>query len=128
MYACRILKASLSRRKSCIFKWKKCALSKKVRNNFELYRKGWKNYNWLWDNLCQFKNIFQYIHCVYPDVHCSTERRSSVLKSTFQLVFKTCKNLLLPTSQACGKEFSKLWGWETNIFWTRGKTGKNWWF
>ena len=91
-------------------------------------KKDEKNYNWLWDNLCQFKNIFQYIHCVYPDVHCSTERRNSVLKSTFQLVFKICKNLLLPTSQAWGKEFSKLWGWETNIFWTRGKTGKNWWF
>ena len=52
-----------------------------------------KNYSKLRNNLCQFKSIFQYIYsCVYPEVHCSTERHGFDLKSTFQLVFKTYKD------------------------------------
>ena len=52
-----------------------------------------KNYNKLRNNLCQFKNIFQYVYSnVYFEVYCSTERRDFNLKSTFQLVLKTYKD------------------------------------
>ena len=52
-----------------------------------------KNYNKLRNNLCQFKNIFQYVYSiVYPEVCCSSERRGFDLKSTFQLIFKTYKD------------------------------------
>ena len=29
---------------------------------------------------------------MYPEIHCSTERRGFDLKSTFHIVFKTCKD------------------------------------
>lgn len=51
------------------------------------------NHNKLRNNLCQFKNISQYVYsCVYPEVYCSTERRGFDLTSSFQLVFKTYKD------------------------------------
>ena len=56
-------------------------------------QKDEKNYNKLRNNLCQFKNIFQYVYsCLFPEVYCLTERRGFDLKSTFQLVFKTYKD------------------------------------
>ena len=56
-------------------------------------QKDEKNYSKLRNNLCQSKNIFQYVYSwVYPEVYCSTERRGFDLKSTFQLVFKTYKD------------------------------------
>ena len=52
-----------------------------------------KNYSKLRNNLCQFKNIFQYVYSnVYREVYCSTERRGFNLRSTFHLVFKTYKD------------------------------------
>ena len=52
-----------------------------------------KNYNKLRNNLCQFKNIFQYVYSnIYLEVYCSTERRGFDLKSTLQLAFKAYKN------------------------------------
>ena len=51
-----------------------------------------KNYNKLRNDLCQFKNIFQYVYSnVYPEVYCSAERRGFDLRSTFHLLFKTYK-------------------------------------
>ena len=45
-----------------------------------------KTYN----DLCQFKEIFQYDYSVvYSEIYCTTERHGFDLKSTFQLVFKT---------------------------------------
>ena len=52
-----------------------------------------KNYNKLRNNLCQFKNIFQYVYSnVYPEVYCSAERRSFDLRSAFHLLFKSYKS------------------------------------
>ena len=51
-----------------------------------------KNYNQLRNNLCQFKEIFQYVYSiVYPEIYCTTERRGFDLKITFQRIFKTYK-------------------------------------
>ena len=51
-----------------------------------------KNFNKLQNNVCQFKNMFEYVYSnVYPEVYCSTERRGFDLRSTFHLVFKTYK-------------------------------------
>ena len=47
-------------------------------------QKDKKNYSKLRNNLCQFKNIFQYVYsCMCPNVYCSTERRGLNRKSTF---------------------------------------------
>ena len=44
-------------------------------------QKDEKNYNKLRNNLCYFKNIFQYYYfSVYPEVYCTTERRGFHLK------------------------------------------------
>ena len=52
-----------------------------------------KDYNKLRNNLCQFKNIFQYIYSnVYLEVYCPRERRGFNLRGTFHLVFKTYKD------------------------------------
>ena len=52
-----------------------------------------KNYELLRDNFCRFKDIFQYTYSiVYLGIYCSTERRGFDLKSSFQLVFKACKD------------------------------------
>ena len=52
-----------------------------------------KNFNKLQNNLCQFKNMFEYVYSnVYLEVYCSTERRGFDLRSTFHLVFKTYKD------------------------------------
>ena len=60
---------------------------------WKFIQKDEKNYNKLRNNLCLFKNIFQYVYSnVYPEVYCSSERRGFDLKSTFQLVFKTYKD------------------------------------
>ena len=67
-------------------------------------QKDEKNYNKLRNNLCQFKNIFQYVYsCLYPEVYCLTERRGFDLKSTFQLVFKTYKDRKKKIEQSSGK-------------------------
>lgn len=51
------------------------------------------NYNLPINNLCKFKNIFQYVYSiVYPDIYCSTERRGFDFKSSVQLTFKACKD------------------------------------
>lgn len=40
----------------------------------DFIQKDEKKYNLLRNNLCQFKNIFQYVcSCVYPNVYCSTK-------------------------------------------------------
>ena len=66
-----------------------------------------KNYNKLRNNLCQFKEIFQYIYSmVYPEIHCTTECRGFDLKSTFQLIFETYKDK---------KKFEQL-GKDSNVF------------
>ena len=84
MHTNRILQVGMFRRKFCLMKWKKHSLCKNVRDE--------KNYSRLRNNLCQFKNIFQYVYsCVYPDVYCSTKRKGFDLKSLLQLVFKTYK-------------------------------------
>ena len=51
-----------------------------------------KNYNQLRNNLCQFKEIFQYVYSiVYSQIYCTRERCGFDLKSIFQLVFKSYK-------------------------------------
>ena len=48
-----------------------------------------KNYNQLINNLCKFKDIFQYVYAnVHPEPESSTERTGFDFKHTFQLVFK----------------------------------------
>lgn len=52
-----------------------------------------KNYNKLRNNLCQFKEIFEYVYSmVYPKIYCTTNRRSFNLYSTFLLIFKAYKD------------------------------------
>ena len=48
-----------------------------------------KNFNKLQNNVCQFKNMFEYVYSnVYPEVYCSTERRGFDLRSNFTLFLK----------------------------------------
>ena len=59
---------------------------------WKVINKNGKNYNQLRNNLCQFKEIFQYVYSiVYSQIYCTRERRGFDLKSTFQLVFKSYK-------------------------------------
>ena len=52
-----------------------------------------KNYRQLRNNLYQFKEIFQYVYLtVYPEIYFTKERRGFDF-STFQLVFKTYKDI-----------------------------------
>ena len=52
-----------------------------------------KIYNKLRNNLCQFKEIFEYVYSmVYPKIYCTTKRRSFNLYSTFLLIFKAYKD------------------------------------
>ena len=52
-----------------------------------------KTSNQLRNNLCQFKEIFQYVYSIlYLEIHCTTKLRGFDLKSTFQLFFKTYKD------------------------------------
>ena len=42
------------------------------------------------NNLSSYKNISQYVYSnVFPEIYCSTERRSFNLKSNFHIIFKT---------------------------------------
>ena len=59
---------------------------------WKFINKNKKNYNQLRNNLCQFKEIFQYVYSiVYSQIYCTRERRGFDLKSIFQLVFKSYK-------------------------------------
>ena len=83
---------------------KKRYVSKDCRNRLKIYWWKWKNnYNQLRDNLCQFK-VISWCVCliVYPEIYCTTERCAFDLKSTFQLVFKICKDK--KTLEHLGKE------------------------
>ena len=52
-----------------------------------------KNYRLLQNNLSSYKNIFQYAYSnVYPEIYCSTEKRSFDLKSNFNIIIKTYKD------------------------------------
>ena len=51
------------------------------------------NYNLLRNNLCKFKDIFQYVYSiVYPDIYCWTECIGFDLRSSFQLFLKAYKD------------------------------------
>ena len=51
------------------------------------------NYKELRSNLSSYKNIFQYVYSnVFPEIYCSTEKRSFDLKSNFHTIFKTYKD------------------------------------
>ena len=103
------------RRKFRVFEWKKRALCKSVKNNLEIYRKDKKNYNRLRNYLCHFINISQYVYSnMYPEVYCTTERKSFDLKSTFQIVFKTYKDI--KKIEQTGKNPQKLSGQATKSF------------
>ena len=50
-------------------------------------------YKLLRDNVGRFRDVFQYVYSVvYPNIYCSNERRGFDLKSSFQFVFKACKD------------------------------------
>ena len=52
-----------------------------------------ENYKDLHNNLSSYKNIFQYVYSnVFPEIYCSTERRSFNIKSNFHLIFETYKD------------------------------------
>ena len=52
-----------------------------------------KSYTLLQNNLSSYKIIFQYVYSnVYPEIYCSTEKRSFDLKSNFNIMFKTYKD------------------------------------
>ena len=51
------------------------------------------NYKELRNNLCSYRNIFQYMYSnVFPEIYCSTEKRGFDLKSNFHIIFKTYKD------------------------------------
>ena len=51
------------------------------------------NYIAPWNNLSQYKDIFQYAYSnLFPEIYRSTERRGFTLKSTFHIMFKTYKD------------------------------------
>ena len=51
------------------------------------------NYRLLQNNLSNYKNVFQYVYLnVFPEIYCSTEKRSFDLKSNFHIIFKTYKD------------------------------------
>ena len=59
---------------------------------WKFINKNKKNYNQLRNDLCQFKEIFQYVYSiVYSQIYCTRERCGFDLKSIFQLVFKSYK-------------------------------------
>ena len=52
-----------------------------------------KSYTLLQNNLSSYKIIFQYVYSnVYPEIYCSTEKRSFDLTSNFNIMFKTYKD------------------------------------
>ena len=52
-----------------------------------------ENYIELRHNSLEYKSIFQYVYSnVFPEIYCSTERRGFDPKSTFHIMFKTCKD------------------------------------
>ena len=54
------------------------------------------NYRLLQNNLCSYKNIFQYLFSdVFPEIYCSTEKRGFDLKSNFHIIFKTYQDKIL---------------------------------
>ena len=51
------------------------------------------NYNEMKNNLSQCKNIFDCVYSnIFPEIYFSMERRRFHLKSSFQTMFKTCKD------------------------------------
>ena len=51
------------------------------------------NYKELRNNLSGYKSLFQYVYSnVFPEIYCSTEKRSFDLKSDFHTIFKTYKD------------------------------------
>ena len=81
-------------------------------------------YNKLRNNLCHFKNIFEYVYSkMYPEVYCVTEGRDFDLKSKFRLVFKTYKDKKVDSTNS--EKFTKLSGGATQIFRVRAKTNRN---
>ena len=52
-----------------------------------------KKYMLVKNTFSLFKNIFQYVYFnIYPELYCYTERKGFVMKSTFHIVFKACKD------------------------------------
>ena len=52
-----------------------------------------ENYESLRNNLCSYKNIFQYAYSnVFPEIYCSTEMGGFDHKSNFHIVSKTYKD------------------------------------
>ena len=101
------------RRKFRVFELKNVRYPKVSEIIWKFIQKDEKNYNKLRNNLCHFKNIFEYVYSkMYPEVYCVTEGRGFDLKSKFRLVFKT-------------EKFTKLSGGATQIFRVKAKTYRN---
>ena len=76
-----------------------------------------KNYRLLQNNLSSYKNIFQYVSSnVYPEIHCSTEKRSFVLKNNFHIMFKTYKDKMQMRSMGKSPNNYENIRKETNIY------------
>ena len=59
----------------------------------ELIDEDESNYKQLQNNLCSYKNIFQYVYSnVFPEIYCATEKRGFDVKSNFHIIFKTYKD------------------------------------
>ena len=59
----------------------------------EFLKEGKENYLELRKNLSHYKDILQYVCCnVFSEIHCSTQRRGSNLKSIYHIMFKTYKD------------------------------------
>ena len=51
------------------------------------------NYKELRNNLSSYKNVFHYVYVnVFPEIYCSTEKKSFSLKSNFHIIFKRYKD------------------------------------
>ena len=76
-----------------------------------------KNYRLLQNNLSRYKNIFQYVSSnVYPEIHCSTEKRGFVLKNNFHIMFKTYKDKMQIRSMGKSPNNYENIRKETNIY------------
>ena len=112
------------RRKFRVFELKNVRYPKVSEIIWKFIQKDEKNYNKLRNNLCHFKNIFEYVYSkMYPEVYCVTEGRGFDLKSKFRLVFKTYKDKKVDSTNS--EKFTKLSGGATQIFRVRAKTNRN---
>ena len=66
---------------------------------------GKENLRMFQKNFANYKDIFQYVYShVFPEIYATSEKRGIDLKTSFHIMFKTCRDKMIMRQQALAKQ------------------------